>query len=930
MTQEEFKKCTIDLNYLLDCAELTSYSKKLPEDISNLCSLRQNVNDFEMIRSVGKGGYGQVYLVRNRENGALFALKIIKKKTILDFYHLALFKNEKAALKAARNTQFLVSMYSCFQNKDNIFFLMDYCPLELINLLPVTDISEITFYAANLLLAIEELHALGFVHRDIKPDNIFIGTDGYLKLADFGSCCKFEDLVDDKNQKIEFSGNRSTNSFRSMSSESSTRSRSGSEFFAGTPDYVAPELFSHETGYESDIWSYGVVVYEIMHDITPFWSDSLYQTQQNIQNIQYEKPKGEFGNFLDSIFRSKDQRASIQQLKDHDFLKNIHFKNFKNKNKPFRIPKIDTKEENVNIDSEIIEKTFKFVGFSYDPTFDNFEVDLQNKHIEKQNLINLNDKTLQMMEKICISDVRCDDQCKKECQKTSIDIGKIELQNMNEICLNQHSDTPHSCFTSEMRNENIFNFCCSLDRVLIKIQNLKSALFKMQVFEQKYKNLQIHQENFDKLKSKYNKIKSENADLLQIKSEYEKLKSESNIETAIQNVFSLGSKKKQEQKIISKADDFENNLEDKLPQNMELAEKYFTNPIKLKQSQENVKKLEYENEQLRKCICKMKNAFEEKDEQFSVLQNKIQNVNYQCHMSLNEIRKNLRELDFKLVFNQMKDEIRELKRSIKQKEKEKREMQFQNSSEVDVRRKLEKQLLKYKTQIQSLKSRMSMNYKFSVKIADKRTDLKISDGNITFLKIVERINNCVFANLSKAEKQLYKRKHVVKLIFIDEDSPSASFKRKKGEILEDIEKEKKLMITMERLLLIHKDEMKERTKVQLEGCINKIKYLETELKNVDENESDDAKVGITGDCHYDGHVFFNSNDSSGYCYFCDEPHYSNSLHCALCGINVHKHCYTLVMSCSMCQSVEKGKSFLIEMKNSEEMTRLKNILRKES
>lgn len=128
---------------------------------------------------------------------------------------------------------------------------------------------------------------------------------------------------------------------------------------------------------------------------------------------------------------------------------------------------------------------------------------------------------------------------------------------------------------------------------------------------------------------------------------------------------------------------------------------------------------------------------------------------------------------------------------------------------------------------------------------------------------------------------------------------------------------------------IHRGKMQERAKLQLEGCVKKIQYLESELETAEDDNASECHLSASSEeIYYDGHIFRKQKQLSGYCSFCDEPHYSISLSCELCDITVHRQCYMLAMSCDMCKSVKKGRGFMIEMKNFEEAERLVKILKK--
>lgn len=149
---------------------------------------------FVKIKTLGIGAFGEVCLACKVDTHALYAMKTLRKKDVLNRNQVAHVKAERDILAEADN-EWVVKLYYSFQDKDNLYFVMDYIPggdmMSLLIRMEVFPERLARFYIAELTLAIESVHKMGFIHRDIKPDNILIDLDGHIKLTDFGLCTGF-------------------------------------------------------------------------------------------------------------------------------------------------------------------------------------------------------------------------------------------------------------------------------------------------------------------------------------------------------------------------------------------------------------------------------------------------------------------------------------------------------------------------------------------------------------------------------------------------------------------------------------------------------------------------------------------------------------------------------------------------------------------
>lgn len=217
---------------------------------------------FSVLKELGKGSFGEVFLVAKQDNSELFAMKVLQKEKIMGQNLIKYAITERNVLSYL-NHPFIVSLKYAFQTQEKLFLILDFCAggdlgQHLSNEKKFTEYRA-RIYLCEIILALEELHKRNIIFRDLKPDNIVIDRDGHAKLTDFG--LSKEHVFDDYQARS----------------------------FCGSLAYLAPEIIRRNGhGKAVDWYLLGVVFYEMVVGSPPYFS---FDKKELIHNIQKGKLK---------------------------------------------------------------------------------------------------------------------------------------------------------------------------------------------------------------------------------------------------------------------------------------------------------------------------------------------------------------------------------------------------------------------------------------------------------------------------------------------------------------------------------------------------------------------------------------------------------------------------------------------------------------
>ena len=304
--------------------------------------------DFKIIKVVGRGSFGKVCLVEYLPTKEVYAMKSLKKDVLIEQEQIENTLLEKEILQTIDHP-LLCQLIFCFQTEERIYFVMPFLNggelFQHLRNFKTFDEEKVRFYSAQIGLALHYLHEKGIIYRDLKPENILMDDQGYLRLADFGMAKKLK-------------GNEKATSF------------------CGTPEYLAPEIITGEGHNKAaDWWSFGILIYEMLCGLPPFYVENLEKMYELIKTAQVKFPKKiniseDAKDLIKKLLMKKPSqrmgyKTGLTEIRQHPFFATVDFDGLLLKKIPAPfIPTINHSTDVSNFDSEF---TSEEIGVSYIP-----------------------------------------------------------------------------------------------------------------------------------------------------------------------------------------------------------------------------------------------------------------------------------------------------------------------------------------------------------------------------------------------------------------------------------------------------------------------------------------------------------------------------------------------------------------------------------
>ncbi|XP_030049018.1 serine/threonine-protein kinase PLK2 [Microcaecilia unicolor] len=248
-------------------------------------------------RVLGKGGFAKCYEMTDLTTNKVYAVKIIPHSRVAKPHQREKIDKE-IELHRILNHKHIVQFYNYFEDKENIYILLEYCSrrsmAHILKARKVLTEPEVRYYLKQIVSGLKYLHEQEILHRDLKLGNFFINENMELKVGDFGLAARLEPL-EQRRRTI-----------------------------CGTPNYLSPEVLNKQGhGCESDIWALGCVMYTMLLGRPPFETTNLKETYRCIREARYTMPSSLVAPakhlIAAMLAKNPDERPSLDELIQHEF-----------------------------------------------------------------------------------------------------------------------------------------------------------------------------------------------------------------------------------------------------------------------------------------------------------------------------------------------------------------------------------------------------------------------------------------------------------------------------------------------------------------------------------------------------------------------------------------------------------------------------------
>ncbi|KAF9354327.1 Serine/threonine kinase [Mortierella sp. NVP85] len=305
---------------------------------------KYGLSDFHFLAVLGRGNFGKVMLAEDKKGGELYAIKALKKDSIVKHDEVESARSEKRIFQVANKERhpFLTTLHSCFQTDTRLYFVMEYVRGGDLMMHIQRDRRfgerRAKFYGCEVLLALQYFHQNDIIYRDLKLDNILLTLDGHVKIADYGLCKE------------------------NMPHGATTKT------ICGTPEFMAPEIIEEQPYDRSiDWWTFGVLMYEMLLGRAPFSGEEEDDIYDSIMDDEPLFPQG-FGRNEQALLQSLLMKVphlrlgagpgDAEEIKTHAYFRDVNFDDVYHKRipPPF-LPKISSAKDVSNFDPEFTRES---------------------------------------------------------------------------------------------------------------------------------------------------------------------------------------------------------------------------------------------------------------------------------------------------------------------------------------------------------------------------------------------------------------------------------------------------------------------------------------------------------------------------------------------------------------------------------------------